>query len=113
MPAVAPSAPPPSARTTLDASPPAAPPAETALDTVPIDLTEDGLPRRVRRSAAAEPPATDEPSHESGGAPSMRPPEQTRAMMSAFQSAVNRGRRDAGSVAGAGSETVAEPEQET
>ena len=86
------------------APPPSAPSSETAaLDTVPIDLTEDGLPKRVRRSAA-EPPPIDEPDE----APSMRSPEQTRAMMSAFQSAVTRGRRDADSI----DSTAAEPEQE-
>jgi signal transduction histidine kinase len=61
------------------------------------ELTEDGLPRRVRRSApATTSDAADEPLPQ-------RPPAETRAMMSAFQSAVARGRRDA----------AAEPEQET
>jgi signal transduction histidine kinase len=61
------------------------------------ELTEDGLPRRVRRSAP-------QPAADATGEPvPRRSPEQTRAMMSAFQSASTRGRRDA----------AAEPEQET
>jgi hypothetical protein len=76
------------------------PPAEPSPGPAP-DLTDDGLPKRVRRSAApgsSPPNETEEPL-------SMRPPEQTLAMMSAFQSAVARGRRDA--------DDAADPEQET
>jgi hypothetical protein len=81
--------------------PPLAPSPDRSTGPLP-DLTEDGLPRRVRKSAAPEPLPPDEPDETL----SQRPPEQTRAMMSAFQSAFARGRRDAQA-------TAAEPEQET
>jgi hypothetical protein len=84
--------------------------ADPATATVPLnaappaggdggDLTPDGLPRRVRRHARPE----DDPSTVDSEAIEgqitqplpLRPPEEMRAMMSAFQAGFARGRQDA------------------
>jgi hypothetical protein len=60
----------------------------------PLQLSEDGLPRRVRQASLA--PQLREPSAPAPRAPldaaSGRSPEQIRSMMSAFQSGTRRGR---------------------
>jgi len=79
----------------------AAPPAPSE----PIELTEDGLPRRNRQASLA-PQLREEPPEEavssgnggSGGAGGNRSPEQIRDLMSSFQASLNRGRRDAGAL---------------
>jgi anti-sigma regulatory factor (Ser/Thr protein kinase) len=85
---------------TSDSRPQPAPEPSAALPAEPqssavdqIELTEDGLPRRVRRptTPAPEPAPEDDPVQPL----SQRPPEQTRAMMSAFQAGLTRGRQDA------------------
>ena len=57
----------------------------------------DGLPKRVRQSSMApqlreSPPVEDDNTTQAGGT---RSPEELRAMMTSFQSGMNRGRRDA------------------
>ena len=66
----------------------------------PASAGPDGLPRRVRQTSLAPqlregPPPEDDTA--AASAPS-RTPEELRAMMTSFQSGMNRGRRDAGPI---------------
>jgi hypothetical protein len=70
----------------------------------PLDLTDDGLPKR-RRQASLAPQLRERPEdeHTVDGVPASqfaaaaagRSPEQTRAMMTSLQAGFTRGRRDA------------------
>jgi signal transduction histidine kinase len=76
--------------------PAGAPPAGTpALDAQPgMELTPDGLPRRPRRRTATAEDSTVDSAESTQPLPP-RPPEQMRAMMSAFQEGMARGRQNA------------------
>jgi len=94
-------------------APPAPPPVtafpDTVMATVPLtaappapatgELTDDGLPRRIRRHGrTGNDPSTVEGETLEGQVTQplpARPPEETRAMMSAFQAGLARGRQDA------------------
>jgi hypothetical protein len=61
----------------------------------PASAGPDGLPRRVRQSSLAPQLRDTPPENTVSDNASTRSPEQLRAMMSAFQSGMNRGRQDA------------------
>jgi signal transduction histidine kinase len=74
----------------------------------PASAGPDGLPRRVRQSSLAPQLRDTPPENTVSDNASTRSPEQLRAMMSAFQSGMNRGRRDAEDGDGDGNDSNAE-----
>ena len=60
-----------------------------------VTLTPSGLPWRVRQASIAAPLRETSPTPEQPAAPAPRTPEQTRNMMSSYQSATRRGRAEA------------------
>jgi len=60
-----------------------------------VTLTPSGLPWRVRQASLAAPLREVTPEPEQPSAPAPRTPEQTRSMMSSYQSATRRGRAEA------------------
>jgi signal transduction histidine kinase len=74
---------------------PAVPPLDLQPDIIEGSATSDGLPRRVRQSSLA-PQLRNVPAPPDDGNPTeasaTRSPEQLRAMMTSFQSGMNRGR---------------------
>jgi hypothetical protein len=74
----------------------------------PASAGPDGLPRRVRQSSLAPQLRDTPPENTVSDNASTRSPEQLRAMMSAFQSGMNRGRQDADDSYGEGNDSNAE-----
>jgi len=60
-----------------------------------VTLTPSGLPWRVRQASIASPLRETTPTPEEPSTPAPRTPEQTRNMMSSYQSATRRGRAEA------------------
>ncbi|MGN9911653.1 sensor histidine kinase [Phytohabitans sp. LJ34] len=60
-----------------------------------VTLTPSGLPWRVRQASIAAPLRETSPAPDQPPAPAPRTPEQTRNMMSSYQSATRRGRAEA------------------
>ncbi|HEX6967219.1 MAG TPA: hypothetical protein VF174_00095, partial [Micromonosporaceae bacterium] len=75
----------------------------------PIELSRDGLPRRVRQNRTRRPGPTS--ARATGGeSAAARSPEQIRAAMSALQAGTMRGRRDAAAIPAAATPHVDVPD---